>query len=73
MKLYVLKDCVSGQCSVPFGAQNNQEAMRHFDLFCKKSEFSGADFQLFYVAEFDEKSGVLTDVCFDFVKNGEEV
>ena len=73
MKLYVLKDCVSGQCSVPFGAQNNQEAVRHFDLFCKKSEFSGADFQLYFIGEFDSTSGMLSNIAFDFVKNGVEV
>lgn len=73
MKLYVLKDCVSGQCSVPFGAQNNQEAMRHFDLFCKKSDFSGADFQLYFICDFDVQSGLLSNIAFEFVKNGEEV
>lgn len=73
MKLYVLKDCVSGLCSVPFGAQNNQEAIRHFDLFCKKSDFSSSDYQLFIVADFDERSGILSDLKFEFVKGGEEV
>ena len=73
MKLYVLKDCVSGQFSAPFGAQNNQEAIRHFDLFCKKSEFSSGDFQLYFIGDFDSLSGILSNSTFEFIKNGEEV
>lgn len=67
-KLYQLRDTKLGFMGAPFTQPNNMFAIRTFSEQVNKDKFlsdHAEDFQLFYMGEQDENTGIITsDVVF---------
>lgn len=70
MMLYSVYDKMREEFNLPFGAINDDIAMRDFGFACLKNPFY-SDLSLFIVGDFNEKDGyIIRDGSAKFVCNG---
>lgn len=73
LKVYAVKDTVSGSFMQPFYLSNDEVAKRSFSIACKdeKSNYFAIakDLQLYRVGKFNDESGELSPDC-EFLMNG---
>lgn len=71
MKIYCLYDRKSNTYGTVFTSENNQTAQRYFQFLCSMpaNEMIRDDVELYVLGSYDPKSGLISDVCKDFVSN----
>lgn len=71
MKIFCLFDRKSGTYGTVFTSDNYLTAQRYFQFLCSMpaNEMIRDDVELYALADYDTKTGVISDVCKDFVCN----
>lgn len=71
MKIFCLFDRKSGTYGTVFTSDNYLTAQRYFQYLCSMpaNEMIRDDVELYALADYDNKTGVISDVCKDFVCN----
>lgn len=71
MKIYCLYDRKSNTYGTVFTSENNQTAQRYFQFLCSMpaNELVRDDVELYALADYDPKTGNISDVHKDFVSN----
>lgn len=70
IELYIIKDNVSGEFSMPLAYNNKEAALRHFLSIIKHlPNLSGSDYQLYKLANFDILCGELSDIKLELVNS----
>ncbi len=75
VKLYTMRDRISGMYGNPYVSHNDKTAMRDFDAFCRlpQNQYLSPDMELYSLGEFNSETGEISYEKPVFIKGGEVI